>query len=190
MNRGLIFKKLFFVLLTLATITLLSAEDSIAQPAGWESVPKILKRIIPPHFPNRDFDVTKFGAVGDGVTDCTQAFADAIARCSKAGGGRVVVPEGTYLTGAIHLKNNVNFHVIKGATIKFSTDPKKYLPVVFARWEGVECMNYSPLIYAFARNVVLTLMRLNPLTFSSTFASATLEKAQFSIVMFIAGDRS
>ena len=54
-----------------------------------------------------------------------------------------------FLTGAIHLKSNVNLSVTEGATLKFIPDPAKYLPVVFTRFEGTECMNYSPLIYAF-----------------------------------------
>ena len=47
-----------------------------------------------PSFPARVFPVTRFGAVGDGSTDCTQAFAAAIAACNRAGGGHVVVPPG------------------------------------------------------------------------------------------------
>jgi polygalacturonase len=124
---------------------------------GWDAVPSILKRISPPVFPHRDFDVTSFGAVGDGVTECSVAFRQAIEKCNAGGGGRVVVPKGTYLVGAIHLKSNVNLYVSKEATIRFSTDPKKYLPVVFARWEGTECMNYSALIYAFEQeNIAVT----------------------------------
>src|SRR5207253_10127781 len=74
-----------------------------------------------------------------------------------AGGGRVVVPAGVFLTGAIHLKSNVNLYISEGATLKFSTDPEKYLPVVFTRFEGTECMNYSPLIYAFEQqNIAVT----------------------------------
>ena len=116
-----------------------------------------MKRIKAPVFPKRDFDVKRYGAVGDGKTDCTDAFRKAIQACNEAGGGRVVVPVGEYLTGAIHLKSNVNFYVSKGATIKFDRDPKKYLPVVFTRWEGMELMNYSPFIYAFEQeNIALT----------------------------------
>jgi polygalacturonase len=123
----------------------------------WAQVPEILKRIKPPAFPKRDFLITRFGAIADGVKDCTDAFRKAIATCNKAGGGRVVVPEGTFLTGAIHLMSNVNLHVVAGATIKFSTDTKKYLPLVFTRYEGVELMNYSPFIYAFGqKNIALT----------------------------------
>jgi len=124
---------------------------------AWAQVPEILKRIKPPVFPKRGFPVTRFGAVGDGTTDCTDAFRKAIAACNKAGGGRVVVPAGKFLTGPIHLRSNVNLHVASSATIKFSQDPTKYLPLVFSRWEGMELMNYSPFIYAFGqRNIAIT----------------------------------
>jgi unsaturated rhamnogalacturonyl hydrolase len=67
-----------------------------------------------------------------------------------------VVPAGEWLTGAIHLLSNVNLHVAEGATLRFSTDPSHY-PLVFTRWEGVECINYSPLIYAFEQeNIAIT----------------------------------
>ena len=128
------------------------------EASPWETtMPSILERIKPPRFPKRTFYLNRFGAKGDGVTDCTPAFRRAIDECSKAGGGRVIVPEGTYLTGAIHLKSNVNLEVSEGATIKFSTNPKDFLPVVFSRWEGVEVFNYSPFIYAFEqRNIAIT----------------------------------
>src|SRR5258706_12242020 len=68
-----------------------------------------------------------------------------------------MVQAGEYSTGAIQLLNNVNLNVVKGAMIKFSQDPKKYLPLVFTRWEGMELMNYSPFIYAFEQtNVAIT----------------------------------
>ncbi|HKI68264.1 MAG TPA: glycosyl hydrolase family 28-related protein, partial [Verrucomicrobiae bacterium] len=86
-----------------------SAANGVNQAAGkkavqvaaraWDQVPQILERIVPPHFPARDFLITKYGAVGDGTTDCTKAFSEAIAACNQAGGGRVVVPAGTFLTG-------------------------------------------------------------------------------------------
>jgi len=129
------------------------------QTAGpWElMVPTILARIKAPAFPTRDFPVTSFGAKADGKTDCTNAFHKAIESCNRAGGGRVLVPAGEFLTGPIHLRSNVNLHVTKRATIKFSPDPRKYLPVVFTRWEGMELMNYSPFIYAFEQtNIAIT----------------------------------
>jgi polygalacturonase len=120
-------------------------------------VPSILARIRAPVFPARDFPITRYGAVGDGTTDCTTAFRRAIEACSAAGGGRVVVPAGRFLTGPIHLRSRVNLHVQRGATVAFTQDTKQYLPAVFTRWEGVELMNYSPLIYAWeAEDVAVT----------------------------------
>jgi polygalacturonase len=116
---------------------------------GWDLVPEILARIVPPTFPDRDFEITRFGAAAGGSVDCTDAIRRAIAACGAAGGGRVVVPAGRFLTGPVHLVSNVNLHVTAGATLAFSQDPKHYLPAVLTRFEGTELMNYSPFIYAF-----------------------------------------
>ena len=125
--------------------------------SGWGQLDGILEKINSPVFQNKNFSITDYGAVGDGVTDCTDAFKKAIEDCSKNGGGKIVVPRGEFLTGAIHLKSNVNLYVSEGAVVKFSTDKSKYLPVVYTRWEGVECMNYSPLIYAYGQeNIAVT----------------------------------
>jgi polygalacturonase len=133
------------------------APTSTADEDPWSRVPEILKRIKPPVFPKRDFALTKYGAKADGKFDNTEAFRKAIAACNKAGGGRVLVPAGTFLTGPIHLLSNVNLHVSQGATVKFSQDPKAYLPLVFTRWEGMELLNYSPFIYAFEQqNIAIT----------------------------------
>ncbi len=154
-----------FALLTVALLLVCGCwgvadkKDSAAgQRAGWDLLGEILSRIVPPTFPDRDFKVTDYGAVGDGVTDCNPAFKKAIAACTKAGGGRVVVPKGTWLTnGPIHLDNNVNFHVTKDAKIMFGTNFDDYLPHVRVRWEGTECYSYSPLVYAYQKtNIALT----------------------------------
>lgn len=124
-----------------------AAGDQAADKA-WEGVPEILKRIVPPVFPKRDFDITKHGAHAGGKESCTTAFAEAIRLCAEAGGGRVVVPDGKFLTGPIHLRSNVELHLEEGAEIIFSDHFEDYLPVVPVRVGGIEIQNYSPLIYA------------------------------------------
>ncbi|WP_217632461.1 glycoside hydrolase family 28 protein [Ruania alba] len=134
---------------------------SDAFPAGPGSAEaraaQILSRVAPPEFADRVLDITEFGATGDGATDCTAAFADAISACSAAGGGRVLVPAGRFRTGAVHLLDDVELHLAAGAVLAFSDDPEDYLPPVRTRYEGVDCYNYSPFLYAFGRrNIALT----------------------------------
>ncbi len=129
---------------------------SVPSDEAWARAADIARKVSAPTFPERVFDITRFGARADGKTLNTAAIANAIAACAKEGGGRVVVPPGQYLTGAIRLKSNVNLQVGEGATLLFDTNPSSY-PIVFTRWEGMECMNYSPLIYAHGeRNIALT----------------------------------
>ncbi|HVX41055.1 MAG TPA: glycoside hydrolase family 28 protein, partial [Gemmatimonadaceae bacterium] len=132
--------------------------DPLGPPrTGWDLLPDILARIVPPSFPDRTFDITQFGAEAGGTVDCTDAIRRAIAACTAAGGGKVVVPPGTFLTGAIHLDNNVNLYVSTGATLLFNPDPTAYLPVVLTRYESTELMNYSPFIYAYGKqNIAVT----------------------------------
>ncbi len=95
--------------------------------------------------------------MADGKTDCTDAIRKAIAACAQAGGGRVVVPDGRFLTGPIHLRSNVELHLADNAVLEFTTNATAYLPAVFTRFEGMECYNYSPFIYAFEQeNVAVT----------------------------------
>lgn len=100
--------------------------------------------------PDRAFPITDFGAVAGGEVKNTEAFARAIAACAEAGGGRVVVPEGEWLTGPIHLKSNVALMLADGSRVVFTDDPRDYTPAVPTTWEGVELLNYSPLVYACA----------------------------------------
>ena len=111
----------------------------------------IRSTIKKPEIPQGDFVITDFGAVGDGLADCTTAIANAIAAANAAGGGRVIVPPGVFMTGPVHLESRIDLHVEKGATLYFIPEPELYLPEVFTRWEGVELMGLSPLIYAFGK---------------------------------------
>ncbi len=122
----------------------------------WDRADWIVRSIKPTSFPKRDFAITAYGAQPGGTFRNTAAFAAAIDAAHNAGGGRVIVPAGIWFTGAIHLKSNVNLHVVEGATIRFSTDPADY-PIVWTRWEGIELMNYSPLVYARGQqNIAIT----------------------------------
>ncbi len=76
------------------------------------------------------------------------AIQAAVDACAQAGGGTVLIPAGEWPTGPIHLKSNIHLKLEEGATLRFSQRFADYLPVVFTRWEGMECYNYSPLIYA------------------------------------------
>ncbi len=127
----------------------LNAQTPDYSAGPWAQVPAILAQIVPPTFADVDYNITTYGAVSGGATKCTNSIQSAIDACSAAGGGRVVVPLGTFLTGALKLKNNVNLYLSEGATLLFSTDLNDYLPVVFTRFEGMECYNYSPFIYAY-----------------------------------------
>ena len=108
-------------------------------------------------YPDQDFSIVNYGAVKGGEADVSDAIAGAITACNQAGGGRVVIPEGEWLTGPIHLKSNVNLYLAEGAVLRFMDNPSHYLPAVMTSWEGMECYNYSPLIYAFeCKNVAIT----------------------------------
>jgi len=117
----------------------------------WDEASRIRSRIKTPEIPNLDFVIEQYGAVGDGQTDCTKPIADAIASASAAGGGRVVVPRGVFMTGPVHLESRVELHLEQDATLAFIPQPERYLPPVFTRWEGLEFMGLSPLIYAYGK---------------------------------------
>jgi polygalacturonase len=102
-------KKIFPIILLLYLLLPVSFSQSNCRKVTWETERVIVTRIIPPSFKNRQFILTKYGAVGDGISDCTMSFISAIEACNKSGGGRVIVPKGIYLSGPIHLKSNVNF---------------------------------------------------------------------------------
>ena len=104
------------------------------------------------------YDFTDDGEkIGIVETKETARFQRAIDAAHAAGGGRVTVPAGEHLVGALHLKSNVELHLEKNATLVFSDDVRDYQPAVRVSWEGVECHNLSPLLYAYgATNVAIT----------------------------------
>lgn len=146
-----------FILAGIEIDALLSSAGStyVERVTSWDYADKILSRIKPPVFKQQTFPITAFGATPGGA-DCTEAINKAIVECNKNGGGTVIVPSGDWQTGAIRLLSNVNLHISEGATLKWSFDLDKY-PLVYTRWEGVECMNFSPFIYAYGQeNIAIT----------------------------------
>lgn len=93
----------------------------------------------------RALSVREFGAAGDGRAVETRALQAAIDACARAGGGTVVVPAGSYVTGSLFLRSNITLYLDAGATLLGSEEPADY-PVVSGRWEGSEQPTYAPLI--------------------------------------------
>ena len=127
---------------------------------GWDEAKykQIEQSIKQPQISGKDYVITKFGAKPDASAAANQkAIQKAIDKCSKKGGGRVIVPAGQkFLTAAIELKSHVNLHVEEGAVLEFVFQPELY-PIVETSWEGLECFNLSPCVYAFkATDIAVT----------------------------------
>ena len=132
--------------------------DSVDLEKAFEESKDIVQAIQRVHFPEKTYLITDFGAKPDTPdSPCHEAINQAIVMCSLNGGGTVIIPEGTFYTGPITLKSNVNLHVSEGAVLKFSTDQSMYFPAVLTRWEGIDCYNAHPLIYAYGEtNIAIT----------------------------------
>jgi len=148
------------ILLAAVIVLVLSgfAKDTYDANTAWKKLyPKLLKQITAPKFKNVTYDISEFGAVADDPKTLNhKAINEAIDLCSEKGGGTVLIPKGVWHTGPIVLKNNVNLHVADGAVLLFTTDISQY-PTVLTRWEGMDCYNTSPMIYAYQQeNIAIT----------------------------------
>ncbi|WP_242092892.1 glycoside hydrolase family 28 protein [Aestuariivivens sediminicola] len=156
MNTNRYYLKLCITLI-IAFSSCKDKESGVVKEDPFDAADTIINSIRALEFPPRTLNILDFGAVADGTTLNTEAFGRAIDSCYKLGGGKVLVPSGSFLTGPIVLKSNVNLHLNEGAIVLFSTDHKDYLPVVHTSYEGQELMNYSPLIYAYKEtNIAIT----------------------------------
>jgi polygalacturonase len=118
----------------------------------YQNLPVQVKPVVAVQIPDRQVLITEFGAKGDGLTLCTEAFEKAIARLSKQGGGRVVVPEGVWLTGPIALKDNIELRVERNAIVSFSPDKRLYLLA-----DGKKSSRVNPCVRASKRkNIAIT----------------------------------
>src|SRR5882724_786721 len=100
----------------------LHAQLPAAAVEAWNHLPVIQQ----PVFKTDTFSISRYGALADGVTLNTKSINDAIADCSKKGGGVVLVPEGLWLTGPVVLKSNVNLHLDGRAILQFTSDFNQY----------------------------------------------------------------
>ncbi|MDE6062534.1 MAG: glycoside hydrolase family 28 protein, partial [Duncaniella sp.] len=122
----------------------------------YEGLPFEMPVIDRPAFPDRTVSLTDFGAVSDGKTLNTEAFAKAIDALASKGGGTLNVPSGVWLTGPITFKSNINLHLDGGALILFSPDRDLY-PVVYTVYEGYEAYRaISPINGENLENIAIT----------------------------------
>lgn len=126
----------------------------------WDSLryQQIERSIQQPSFGNAEVVITRYGALSTASAAHNQkAIQKAINQCSRQKGGRVVIPAGQrFLTGAIEMKSGVHLVVEEGAVLEFMFEPKLY-PIVETSWEGLDCYNLSPCIYAFkAKDIAIT----------------------------------
>ena len=142
---------ILFVLLISATLTGAGIDN-------WKMTAEIERAIVKTSFPADTLNIIDFGAVaGDASFLNTQAITAAILQCHNKGGGVVLIPEGEWMTGPITLLSNVNLHIAEKGILLFSTDYQQYMPAVLTRWEGMDCYNIHPLVYAIdASNIALT----------------------------------
>ena len=146
MKTSFYYRLAFFLSGVAATAT------ALAQDYSWDHLPVITR----PVFKKDTFSIAAYGARPDGITLNTVAINDAIADCSRKGGGVVLVPQGLWLTGPIVLRSNVDFHVDRAAILQFTADYDQY-PIVAGNWEGhpaARCQ--SPLSGTDIENVAIT----------------------------------
>ena len=124
---------------------------AIAFASGWndQEYKQIEQSIQLPQLHKRQFVISSFGAKQNASAAQNQkAINRLISLVSKKGGGKVIVPKGTWKTGAIEMKSHVNLVLEEGAILQFVFDTNLY-PLVRTSWEGIACWNYSPCVYGY-----------------------------------------
>ena len=122
----------------------------------YRNLPFSMPEVSQPSFPDYEVNIRDFGALSDGVTLNTEAINNAIKAVSSKGGGKVIIPEGLWLTGPVVLLSNVNLYVEKNALIVFSSDTSLY-PIIDTSFEGLETKRcQSPISAMNAENIAIT----------------------------------
>ncbi len=156
--------KLLKSTLTLFSFALIAA-CGVSQPQSakltkendlYKGVEFSMPRVKMPVIPANSVSITDFGARSGGQVLCTKAFVDAIDAIVQKGGGRVIIPRGTWLTGPISLKSNIELYTETGALVVFSTNKDLY-PLVETNFEGFNTFRCtSPINGRDLENVALT----------------------------------
>ena len=115
--------------LILTTLTIISIFSAKAENYSkhYQNLPVELKQVVSFDIPDNTVSIADFGGVGDGVALNTEAFRKAISALTKKGGGRLVVPQGVWLTGPIVLKDNIDLHIERNAIVLFSPDKSLFV---------------------------------------------------------------
>ena len=140
----------------LAGVSLLACRSDYEFAYLYEDLPFEMEEVRRPQIPSREVNIKDFGGVGDGVFLNTEAFASAIDALYEAGGGRLVVPTGIWLTGPVTLKDNIDLHIRPDAVLLFSTDRDLY-PIVETVFEGLDTKRcLAPINADGAKNIAIT----------------------------------
>lgn len=122
----------------------------------YRNLPFSMPEVSKPSFPDYEVNIRDFGALSDGVTLNTEAINNAIKAVNSKGGGKVIIPEGLWLTGPVVLLSNVNLYAEKNALIVFSSDTSLY-PIIDASFEGLDTKRcQSPISAMNAENIAIT----------------------------------
>ncbi|HUW92451.1 MAG TPA: glycosyl hydrolase family 28 protein [Bacteroidales bacterium] len=132
------------------------ASDLMPPAVYYEGLEFPMSPVAEPVFPDYSVSVADFGAVNDGQTLNTKAFADAISDVAAKGGGKVIIPSGIWLTGPVILKSNINLHTEEGALVIFSPDKDLY-PLIETSFEGYNTYRcISPIFGKDLHNIAIT----------------------------------
>lgn len=139
--------KLFCTLLFMWAMTIPSGASGLVYNVQLRD--SILSRISGAKIPDNKISILKFGAKGDGVSDCKKAFDKAMKYADKRGGAYISVPSGIYyIKGPLTLTSDICIDLEEGAVLKFAPEPEHY-PIVNTSWEGTYLYNYSPMIFGY-----------------------------------------
>lgn len=156
-----LFKTVLILSLAFVSANILKAQSNVKtfqyiQPEIYKNLPFRMEEVIQPSFPDYSVNIVDFGAKSDGITLNTDAINKAIKHVNEKGGGKVIIPEGLWLTGPITLLSNVNLYTETNALVLFTADHNQY-PIINTSFEGLQTRRCQSPISAFDQeNIAIT----------------------------------